>query len=526
MITLRRVRTTLAIAVLLLIATVFVGIPHGLFLTDIQLIPAFLNGSLLLGFASAGFLLIVLLTLTLGRVYCSVICPLGILQDLLRRLLRRGRARHRYAPQPPRHAMRWAVLALVSAPLLFGSAAAIGLLDPYSLFGRMLNSLVRPTLQELNNLATVALRAAGWPALIPVKVAWPPLWSLTLTLGMLLLLVWLVRRNGRVFCNSLCPAGTFLSLLARCSVWQLQIANPVCLDCGACGRVCKTGCIDRASRTIDFSRCVVCGNCMDICPQAGIGYALNPFWRRLGERLRAAVPAVARRRATRTRDSRRRRFLRATVLAGGSALTGAAALPGSATPPRYEDKLTPVIPPGAGELTRFQALCTACQLCVNHCHTHALRPGFLELGWRGIQQPVFDFRRGFCDFTCTTCTTICPTGALQPLDLARKRRTRIGVARFFSEHCVVKSKGNECGACLEHCPTMAVVAKPFRADRPNLLLPEVLEAYCIGCGICEHACPVRPAAIRVEGLRQHTLADIKESKPMQTIPALDDGFPF
>lgn len=131
------------------------------------------------------------------------------------------------------------------------------------------------------------------------------------------------------------------------------------------------------------------------------------------------------------------------------------------------------------------------------------------MGLEGIQQPLFDFEQGACDYGCNRCTQVCPTGALRPLDLATKRATRIGVAHFFKQHCVVCSDGEACQACIEHCPTRAVTGTAFGGSDSPLLLPRVDENLCIGCGICEQVCPVRPGAIRIEGFSVHQAVETR-----------------
>lgn len=559
---LRYVRIACATLVLLLVTGVFFGLSWGQPLVDAQFIPALLR-STGAGWTVAIVLLgaLVLSTLIIGRWYCSFLCPFGILQDVISRIARIFKPKHKFKPQPKVTWLHYGVLALLLIPAFMGSAAGIALLDPYSLFGRFINSIFDPFIRELNNLGAWIVSKTGHYWIVPVKIHWPPLWSMILTSSILLLVTAAVIWNGRVFCNTLCPAGAILRFLARFSIFQLRITDTICNRCGSCERECKTGCIDRKAKTIDFSRCVLCFNCAEACHKDGIGFAINPIWKRKsssGERTGESLPSSKTTpealgeisgpispEQSRPASVNRRLFLRSGVIATGL-ITGAAGygqgrgqgkgrhgqgrhgdgVPYDHSGFNYWEPLHPTLPPGAVDLDEFQSHCTACQLCVNECPTHALVPGFLQLGILGFQQPVFDFSRAYCEYECNRCTQLCPTGALTPLDLAVKKTTRIGLAHFFKGHCVVHTEGNECGACIEHCPTMAVTGIAYRSDRPELLLPHVNPALCIGCGICQHACPVSPEAIRVEGLTEHETAETKKSKPLENVPDLSEGFPF
>jgi ferredoxin len=147
------------------------------------------------------------------------------------------------------------------------------------------------------------------------------------------------------------------------------------------------------------------------------------------------------------------------------------------------------------------------------------------LGLQGLLQPHLDFEKNFCNFNCTRCMDVCPTGALVPAPLGEKRLMRLGRAEFVKSLCIVETKGTDCGACAEHCPTHAVIMVPFRG---KLMIPEVTADHCIGCGACEYACPVRPArAIVVHGLTNHELAlPPKEIKSAMPAAHSGDDFPF
>jgi ferredoxin len=185
-------------------------------------------------------------------------------------------------------------------------------------------------------------------------------------------------------------------------------------------------------------------------------------------------------------------------------------------------KRQPVTPPGSQSITHFTHTCTACHLCVSACPTQVLQPAWLEYGWSGILQPRMDYQLSFCNFECTLCGQVCPTGAILPLSKAAKQTTQLGIAQFLQERCIVYTDHTACGACAEHCPTKAVQMVPYQE---NLTIPAVREKICIGCGACEYACPVRPQrAIYVSGHGVHRVAQPPEAKPLKVDIGRD--FPF
>jgi ferredoxin len=172
-------------------------------------------------------------------------------------------------------------------------------------------------------------------------------------------------------------------------------------------------------------------------------------------------------------------------------------------------KKHPILPPGAGNLKRFQQRCTACHLCITKCPDHAIRPAISDYGLKGFLKPVMSFENGYCIFDCVICTQVCPNHALLPINMEEKHHLQIGKVAFIQENCVVDSQRTNCGACAEHCPTGAATMVPFGNPEEALTIPKIDADLCIGCGACEYICPVRPyRAIYVDGNPVHL-----ESKP-------------
>lgn len=471
-----------------------------------QLVPAIVRTVAGVGLWTAGAVLIVFLTLAFGRVYCSSLCPLGTFQDLIIWIAKRCNRKRWFAFAKPEYAIHYALLAVVILAAVGGSMLVVNLLEPFSNYGRMMEGLLRPVLVGLNNVGAGVL---GWFGVYWLHAIPMPGFGVTVVAVPLLFLLfigWLSYRHGRLFCNLLCPAGALLSLAARFSFVKIAINLTTCRDCGLCEMVCKARCIDAEKKTVDFAACVSCFDCIKACPTVGLEYR-NPFQRRS-----AAVPV----------DEGRRALLRGAVIpavallaAPGDTLTEAQKAP---------RQIHPVTPPGSLGMDHFSAYCTACHLCITACPTQVLVPSLLDYGIAGLFQPKLDYHIASCNYDCTICSTVCPSGAILPIEPEAKKLVQIGKSKFVREDCIVITKKTDCGACSEHCPTKAVKMVPYE----KLLLPELNEELCVGCGACEHPCPTTPRkAIYVEANVVHLAAKKppKEVKPEQEQKVLEE-FPF
>ena len=502
-----------------------------------QFVPSLLKFSQSVAWGAAGFLAVLVLTLLFGRVYCSTICPLGTLQDIVIRVtdkLRKPRkVKFRY--QRSHDVLRYGVLALAVGLFLSGSTLALSLLDPFSNFGRIAGDLIRPFYVVVHNGFGQLLESFGVYGPFPLHWKAPPLATLIFPALFLLGLIGLSAARGRLFCNTLCPVGALLGLVSRFALFKIRIPQDACVLCAQCSIHCKAGCIRLKTKEVDFSRCVACFNCMTVCETHGIGYAWSgpvPLRRSSPVALPGPQPSNSSEvlhRAALSRDGEARRAL---LRAGATALVGLASLPGSSSveakpsnrvPTRLVNAKTwPVAPPGARDIVRFNDLCTACHLCVSACPYGVLQPSLLDYGWSGLLQPRLDFATGYCSYECNRCGQVCPTGAILPLALVAKQTVQLGVAHFVRDNCIVYTDHTACGACDEYCPTKAVHMIPYR---DGLAIPEVRSALCVGCGACENACPARPyRAIYVDGHPVHRQALRPSAKPLEHQP--DSGFPF
>lgn len=489
---LRKIRIALASLCFVLITLLFLdftGTLHTWFgwLAKIQFLPAVL--ALNLGVV----VFLILLTLLFGRVYCSVICPLGVMQDIFAWFGRKSK-KNRYTYSPAKSVLRYMVLGIFVVALIAGVGSVVALLAPYSSYGRIAQNLLAPFWAWGNNLfAYIAERADSY-AFYEKEVWLKSLPTFIIALVTVVCLAILAWRNGRTYCNTICPVGTVLGFFSRFSWMKPVIDTDKCVNCGLCGRNCKAACIDTKNHTIDYSRCVSCMDCLEKCHTHAIRYG----------RMKKAEPVTS---ESKTVDTSRRTFLTGVgVLAATAAVRaqektvdgGLAAI----TDKKIPDRATPIVPPGAQSLRHMAQHCTGCQLCVSVCPNDVLRP---STKLTTLMQPEASYERGYCRPECVRCSEVCPAGAILKITPADKSAIQIGHAVWVKDNCVPLTDGVECGNCARHCPTGAitmVASDPEDTYSPKI--PAVNTELCIGCGACENLCPARPfSAIYVEGHTHH-----------------------
>ena len=492
---LRKIRLTLAIlffAAITMLFLDFTGTLHAWFgwMAKIQFLLA------LLALNVGVVLFLIVLTLVAGRVYCSVICPLGVFQDVVSWINgQRKKKKFRFSYSPARSWLRYGVLALFVVALIAGIGSVVALLAPYSSYGRIASNLFAPLYGWGNNLLALLAERMDSYAFYETNVwmkSLPTFLIAALTFIIISLLAW---RNGRTYCNTICPVGTVLGFLSRFSLFRVSIDAAKCKECSLCSRKCKAACIDFKHHTIDHSRCVTCLDCLDTCKHDAIHYTS-----RLKKAPAPATPEEG-------KGESRRGFLSAVSLLATTSLLkaqekkvdgGLAVIEEKKAPKRT----TPIVPAGALSARNFAQHCTACQLCVSVCPNEVLRP---STDLKKLMQPEMSYERGYCRPECTKCAEVCPAGAIHPISRADKSSIQIGHAVWIKANCVPLTDGVECGNCARHCPSGAIQMVPSdRNDPESVKIPIINEERCIGCGACEALCPARPfSAIYVEGHEVH-----------------------
>ena len=500
---LRKIRTVLAIVFFLGITALFLdfsGVLHLYlgWLAKIQFLPAVMSTSFIIVAA------ILVFTLLFGRVYCSLVCPLGVMQDGFNYVARKVK-KNRFHFVREKRWLRYPLLVIFVVLMLVGLNAIAILIAPYSAYGRIASNLLQPLYLWINNIfAGFAERAESY-SFYHVDVWMKSGVSLIVAVVTLVVVGFLSLHRGRTWCNTVCPVGTVLGLVSRFSLFRPVIDIDKCRNCRKCERNCKASCIDIQNHKIDYSRCVACMDCISKCKYDAIHFENTRF------RLRPETqhPPVCMYGCP--EDMSRRAFIATSAMVAGTAALraqeksvdgGLAAVQEKKIPTRE----IPLKPAGSIGLKNFSTRCTGCQLCVAECPNHVLRPSD-KLD--SLMQPEMSFERGFCRPECTRCGEVCPSGAIRPITKEKKTDIHIGYAVVVPDNCVAYSHGEQCGNCARHCPSGAILMVASEqassvSGGQAVLVPSVNTERCTGCGACEYLCPSRPfSAIYVQGRERH-----------------------
>ena len=478
---LRRIRILLATLFFLSVTALFVDTTGTVqewlgWTAKIQFLPALLAINILVVVA------LVALTLLVGRVYCSVVCPLGVMQDIISWISgRRKKKKSRFSYSVEKKWLRYGILVAFFVAFIAGLGPVVALLAPYSSYGRMVASVVSPSLSPVAIVAAVSF----------VVVA---------------ILAWM---GGRTYCNTICPVGTILGFFARFALFRPMIDTSKCNSCKRCAKKCKASCIDAKNHRIDYSRCVACMDCMNNCKHGALtlsyAYGKNSSACNNSSSCNNSSDKCSNEKT----DGSRRSFLTLTATLAATSLIKAQEKKVDGGLAAIEDKqepnrATPIVPPGAKGAWHLAKHCTACQLCVSECPNDVLRP---STNLETLMQPEMSYENGYCRPECTRCSEVCPAGAIRPITVAEKSSIRIGHAVWIKKNCLPVTDGVSCGNCARHCPSGAIMMVHMDAeDDESPKIPVIDTERCIGCGACENLCPARPfSAIYVEGYERHSL---------------------
>jgi len=428
-------------------------------------------------------ILVIVATIILGRVFCGWVCPLGTLHNIVGTLQKRRRKR---APLNL-HWLKYCILIFLVAASLF-SVQLTGIFDPIALLIRSLSLAVYPLLSYATKALFDTLYDFNTPIIVNIsefiyalfKKLWlpfqQPYFLQSFFLGVLFFVILgLNLLEKRFWCKYLCPLGALLGVLSRYSLLQRTVSEG-CNSCGACALDCQGNAAPDQKEKWHNTECLVCMNCDDVCPQNAVHFG---FFQK---------PRTA------SLDLGKRRVL-------GALLAGLAAVPllritatnkhASAAEPKL------IRPPGALPEKQFLAKCVKCGECMKVCITNGLQPTLLEAGLEGIWSPVLVPRLGYCEYRCTLCGQVCPTGAIKKLDLREKEKTKIGLAMIDKGRCLPYAHAMRCIVCEEVCPTPKKAiwlekVKVVNREGKELQLnqPHVDLDLCIGCGLCEAKCPI------------------------------------
>ncbi|MEI6634073.1 MAG: 4Fe-4S binding protein [Chlamydiota bacterium] len=444
-------------------------------------------------------------TLLLGRFFCGWVCPFGTLHQVVGRLAPRRSRRRRLArasysrAQALKYCLLIALLAAAGFTLLQPVA-----FDPLCILSRGLIFSIFPAVHFAAARILAAAMDSGLPALAnPAAAAYGFLerreligealfFRTALSTGMLLAVLLLANLVWpRAWCRFLCPLGALLGLLSRLSPVRLFKDRPRCTSCGRCALLCQGGASPEGAAAWKKPECLLCLNCQAACPEDVLGFGFR-------EDTEAA---------SRGPDLTRRALI--ASVAGG--LFAAPLLRGFRA---RVNRARLIRPPGALPEPRFLAACLRCGTCTRICPKRAIHSTVFDAGVEGIWTPRIIPRIGYCVYSCTLCGQVCPSGAIRALTLEQKkgsdrvRPVKLGTAVVDRERCIPWSQGMTCIACEEVCPVSPKAITEDvgpglgpKAEKGSVGRPAVDSYKCVGCGRCEHICPVEgEAAIRVYAL--------------------------
>jgi polyferredoxin/Pyruvate/2-oxoacid:ferredoxin oxidoreductase delta subunit len=426
-------------------------------------------------------------TIILGRVFCGWVCPMGTLNNLVGSLKRR----RLLAPSVNWYRIKYYILFFLLVSSVFTMQLA-GILDPLSLLIRSLSVGIFPAFNYGVRAFFDAVYAGDPKGIVDISEAvysvlrktvlsfQQPFYQQGAFIGFLFLMVLgLNLIKERFWCRYLCPLGALLGILSRFSLLRRSVSEG-CTSCGACDSVCQGGASPDKKDDWRDTECLYCLNCDDVCPQNAVSFGLS-------EKKKTAAMDLGRRRV----------FI--------SLLAGVVTVPMlrqvALSKEGYSNPLL-IRPPGALEEKEFLKRCVKCGECMKVCITNGLQPTLFEAGLEGIWSPVLLPRLGYCEYRCTLCGQVCPTGAIKRLDLKEKAKVKIGLAMIDKGRCLPHAHATPCIVCEEVCPTpkkaiwFETVRVKSRSGKEIIVqLPRVDLDLCVGCGICETKCPVgsRPA---------------------------------
>lgn len=432
-------------------------------------------------------LITIAITLILGRVFCGWVCPLGTLNNIVGSF-------KKWRPNTTNknwYRVKYYILIFLLASALF-SLQLVGIMDPISLIIRSLSVSIYPIFNYSARATFDAIYNSGIKGIVDVSEAiysvlkktvlsfQQPFYVQSAFIGTLFLLILgLNLVEKRFWCRYLCPLGAFLGILSRFSILKRSVSEG-CTSCGACANVCQGNASPDKKEEWRDTECFYCWNCDDVCPQNAVSFGFS------GKKMAASM------------DLGRRRVIL-------SMASGVVVIPLLRTNPLAKPEFTNqrlIRPPGSLEEREFLKRCVKCGECMKVCITNGLQPTLLEAGLEGIWSPILIPRIGYCEYRCTLCGQVCPTGAIKKLTLEEKAKVKIGLAMIDKGRCLPYAHARPCIVCEEVCPTPKkaiwfekAVVKDRSGKEIVVQQPRVDLELCIGCGICEARCPVvdRPA---------------------------------
>ncbi|MFW5960345.1 MAG: 4Fe-4S binding protein [Chitinivibrionales bacterium] len=416
-------------------------------------------------------LVVLLSSFIFGRGFCGYVCPLGIMQDIVRRISERKGKSSGDKSLVKLRGLKYIILIACIAAAVFGFSL-IYFTSPASIATRFFTMIVFPGVTAAANTAidflNFILGKADIYALSRLSFDQYVFTSLFSSL-LLFLLVFIpvIFVSRRFWCRYVCPTGALLGLLSRFSIYKYKIDKGKCKSCGLCSDVCPMDAIDTEAQRISVHECIMCGLCTDVCNLEVISLTTD--------KTTSSGPDF----------SGRRGFI------GGVTAGIALGVTGSFSVGRKKDVSGRLIrPPGSVPEFEFNAQCIRCGECIKVCKTNGLQPLSFEKGVSGLWTPVLVPVNGPCEEKCNMCGQVCPSSAIRNLSLEEKSFVKMGTAVLDRSRCIAWEQGRLCLVCDEVCPYDAIDFAVVEDVHGMLRRPFVDEEKCVGCGQCEYSCPV------------------------------------
>jgi len=427
--------------------------------------------------------ILILLSVVLGRFFCGWICPMGTTIDGIDHLLKNKNNKTKGLFKNTKFVILFAVLfsALFSIQLN-------GFFDPIPLFTRTVATALYPLFVFLFEGFLSIFMSIGFLEEPVYRIHeflrgnLLPITPIAFLGGISFLIIFLIilflgKINRRFWCRNLCPLGALIGFISGKRLYR-RLVTDSCTECGLCAKECRMGAIPDTFKETNHVECISCMDCQNICPVRAVQFKFQ--WKKERDK-------------TTSLDLSRRHFISAGAV--GLLSMGVFNLGHGSS----KEKGLLVRPPGALEEGPFLDRCIRCGECVRVCSTSGagLHLSQLENGWSALWTPVLKPHLGYCEYNCNMCGEVCPTGAIQPLPLEERKEMKMGTAHFDKTRCIPWYYGENCMVCEEHCPIPDkaihfIEKKTTTIDGRETIvsLPYVKEDVCIGCGICVNRCPV------------------------------------
>ncbi len=331
----------------------------------------------------------------------------------------------------------------------------------------------------ISDTALLVLRPlSDWAGLLEVtyfELILPSFEGAGIMIVLLCMILFLGRLQPRFWCRHICPLGALFALTGTWAPLRRRVKD-TCNECNVCVRECPAGAIHENGLKTDQCECIVCLNCVDVCPRNAVSFSFE------NKNTVLKMPGV---------QISRRMFIGGALggVALGLGMKSDILHPTNASLPLSLRHGGLIRPPGSIPEDEFLSRCARCGECLKACPTNTLQPDWYRAGLEGIWAPHMNLRHAACDQKCNVCGLVCPTQAIRPLSIDERIHARTGIAVILRDRCLPWAMDERCLVCEEQCPYNAIVFQKDKIHRHDL--PVVMAERCNGCGLCEDKCPVK-----------------------------------